>query len=77
MRCPYLWRHRQRLLQMAAEAHSSHMQKSLTLMNMQIHHVLSDITGFSRLTILDGILAGERYLCETRATLPSFGEEPT
>jgi transposase len=54
-----LWRHRQSLLQMAAE-HILHMQKSLGLMNVQIHHVLSDITGLSGLAILDAILAGER-----------------
>jgi transposase len=54
-----LWRHRQSLLQMAAE-HILHMQKSLSQMNVQIHHVLSDITGLSGLTILDAILAGER-----------------
>lgn len=29
-------------------------------MNVQIHHVLSDITGLSGLAILDAILAGER-----------------
>jgi transposase len=54
-----LWRHRQSLLQMAAE-HILHMQKSLGLMNVQLHHVLSDITGLSGLAILDAILAGER-----------------
>ena len=54
-----LWRHRQSLLQMAAE-HILHMQKSLSQMNVQIHHVLSDITGLSGLAILDAILAGER-----------------
>jgi transposase len=54
-----LWRHRQSLLQMAAE-HILHMQKSLSLMNVQIHHVLSDITGLSGLAILDAVLAGER-----------------
>ena len=54
-----LWRHRQSLLQMAAE-HILHMQKSLSLMNVQVHHVLSDITGLSGLAILDAILAGER-----------------
>jgi transposase len=37
-----LWRHRSSLLQMAAE-HTLHMQKALSLMNVQIHHVLSDI----------------------------------
>jgi hypothetical protein len=36
------------------------MQKSLSQMNVQIHHVLSDITGLSGLAILDAILAGER-----------------
>jgi len=54
-----LWRHRQSFLQMAAE-HILHMQKSLSQMNVQIHHVLSDITGLSGLAILDAILAGER-----------------
>ena len=33
-----LWRHRGSLLQMAAE-HTQHIQKSLSLMNLQIHHV--------------------------------------
>jgi transposase len=50
-----LWRHRQSLLQMAAE-HILHIQKSLSQMNVQVHHVLSEITGFSGMMIL----AGER-----------------
>ena len=54
-----LWRHRQSLLQMAAE-HILHIQKALSQMNVQVHHVLSDITGFSGLAILDAIIAGER-----------------
>ena len=54
-----LWRHRGSLLQMAAE-HTQHIQKSLSLMNLQLHHVLSDITGASGLAILDAILAGNR-----------------
>jgi transposase len=54
-----LWRHRGSLLQMAAE-HTLHMQKALSQMNLQIHHVLSDITGFSGQAILDAVLAGER-----------------
>ena len=54
-----LWPHRQNLLQMAAE-HILHVQKSLSLMNVQIHHVLTDITGLSGLAILDAILAGGR-----------------
>jgi transposase len=54
-----LLRHRDGLVQMAAE-HVQHMQKALTQMNLQLHHVLSDITGQSGLAILDAILAGER-----------------
>jgi len=44
----------------AASQHIQHMQKSLDQMNVQIHRVLSDITGVSGLAILDAILAGER-----------------
>jgi transposase len=36
------------------------MQKALTQMNLQIHHVISDITGVTGLAILDAILSGER-----------------
>jgi transposase len=43
---------------MAAE-HVLHMQKALDQMNLQIHRVLSDITGLSGLRILDAILANE------------------
>src|SRR6476659_1448668 len=50
-----LWRHRESLVQMAAE-HTMHMQKALSLMNLQLHHVLSDITGLSGMRILDAIL---------------------
>lgn len=54
-----LWRHRESLVQMAAE-HTMHMQKALSQMNLQLHHVLSESTGVSGLAILDAILAGER-----------------
>src|SRR6476469_7626462 len=54
-----LWRHRESLVQMAAE-HIMHIQKALSAMNLQLHHVLSDITGVSGLKILDAILGGER-----------------
>ncbi len=70
-----LWRHRGSLLQMASE-HILHMQKSLSQMNLQIHHVLSDITGASGQAILDAILAGERdpvqlaQLCNSRVKSP-------
>jgi transposase len=70
-----LWRHRSSLLEMAAE-HRLHLQKSLSLMNLQLHQVLSDITGASGLAILDAILAGQRdpvqlaKLCNIRAKSP-------
>jgi transposase len=54
-----LLRHREGLVQMAS-GHIQHMQKSLDQMNLQIHHVLSDITGVTGLAIIDAILAGER-----------------
>jgi transposase len=54
-----LSRHRANLVEIAA-VHVQHMQKALTQMNLQIHHVLSDLTGKSGLAILDAILAGKR-----------------
>jgi transposase len=54
-----LIRHRADLVAMASE-HIQHMHKALTQMNVQIHHVLSDITGLTGLAILDAIVAGER-----------------
>jgi hypothetical protein len=44
---------------MAAE-HIMHIQKALDQMNLQVHRVLTEITGLSGLRILDAILAGER-----------------
>lgn len=70
-----LWRHRESLIHMAAE-HIMHMQKALSQMNLQLHHVLSEITGLSGLAILDAILAGERdpvklaSLCNGRVKSP-------
>lgn len=54
-----LQRHRNDLVQMASQ-HIQHMQKALTQMNLQIHHVIHDITGLTGLAIVDAILAGER-----------------
>ena len=54
-----LTRHRDNLIQMASK-HILHMQKALDQMNVQLHHVLSDITGLSGLAIIDAILGGER-----------------
>jgi hypothetical protein len=52
-------RQRERLLDYAA-AHIQHMQKALTQMNLQIHHVISDITGATGMRIIRAIVAGER-----------------
>jgi transposase len=41
-------------------SHVLRMQKALTEMNIQIHRVLSDITGYSGMAIIRAILAGER-----------------
>jgi len=54
-----LTRHRDNLVQLAS-THILHMQKALDQMNVQLHHVLSDITGLSGLAIIDAILDGER-----------------
>jgi transposase len=52
-------RHRDSLVQMAS-SHVQHMQKALDQMNLQLHHVISDITGLTGIAILEAILAGER-----------------
>ena len=52
-------RHRSELV-MAATQHMQHIHKALTQMNLQIHHVISDITGATGLAIVDAILAGQR-----------------
>src|SRR5262245_58145833 len=52
-----LMRHRENLVQMAS-VHVQHMHKSLDQMNLQIHHVISDITGVTGLAIVDAIVAG-------------------
>jgi hypothetical protein len=43
-----------------AAAHVQHMQKALMQMNLQLHHVVSDITGITGMKILRAIIAGER-----------------
>src|ERR1035437_8336762 len=49
----------ERLLEYAA-SHIQHMQKALTEMNVQLDHVVADITGATCLRIIHAILAGER-----------------
>nr|WP_251701805.1 IS110 family transposase [Pseudomonas boanensis] len=50
---------RERHLDYAA-AHIQHMQKALTHMNLQLQHVVTDITGATGMRILRAIVAGER-----------------
>jgi transposase len=52
-------RHRERLVEYAA-SHIQHMQKSLMQMNLQLHHVVTDITGVTGMKIIRAILGGER-----------------
>lgn len=44
----------------ARSAQCQHMQKALQQMNVQLHQVLSDVTGLSGLRIIEAILQGER-----------------
>jgi transposase len=52
-------RHRDSLVKMAS-VHTQHMQKALDQMNLQLHHVISNINGLTGMAIVEAILAGER-----------------
>jgi transposase len=52
-------RQRERLLDYAA-SHIQHMQKALMQMNLQLHHVVTDITGVTGMSIIRAIVAGEQ-----------------
>ena len=52
-------RQRRRLTE-CASSHVLRMQKSLTEMNIQLHNVISDLTGVTGTAIVKAILAGER-----------------
>lgn len=52
-------RHRDNLVKQSS-AHIQRMQKALTQMNVQLHKVITDITGVTGLRIIDAILEGER-----------------
>ncbi|GCD52933.1 IS110 family RNA-guided transposase [Acetobacter pasteurianus] len=52
-------RQRERLVEYAA-GHIQHMQKALMEMNLQLHHVVSDITGVTGMQIIRAIVGGER-----------------
>ena len=50
---------RERLVEYAA-AHIQHMQKALMQMNVQLHHVVSDVTGVTGMKIIRDIVTGIR-----------------
>jgi transposase len=54
-------RHREKLVEGAA-AFVQRMQKALVLMNVQLHNVISDLTGLTGMRILRALVAGERDL---------------
>ncbi len=54
-----LWRHRDGLVRRACWQ-TQHVHKALDQMNVQIHHVLSDINGETGTAIVQAILSGER-----------------
>jgi transposase len=54
-----LMRHRSDLVEMTSQ-HIQHIHKALTQMNVQIHHVIDDITGLTGLAIVDAIVGGQR-----------------
>jgi transposase len=54
-----LMRHRSNLIRESSR-HIQHMQKALTEMNLQIHHVFSDLDGKSAMLIIESILNGNR-----------------
>jgi transposase len=53
-----LIRHRDRLVEAAASC-IQRMQKSMVLMNLQLHNVISDVTGVTGIAILRDIVGGE------------------
>ena len=60
-------RQRERLLEYAA-SHIQHMQKALTEMNLQLHHVVADITGATGLRIIRAIERDPAVLALLRDT---------
>jgi transposase len=52
------------------------MQKALTQMNVQLHHVVSDITGVTGMRIVRAIVAGERDAATLAAFRDSRCKEP-
>ena len=54
-----IYRYRQNLISMATE-HVQHMQGALDQMNIKLHYVIDDLTGFTGQAIIEAILKGHR-----------------
>lgn len=54
-----LWRHRDALVRQCGW-YIQHIHKALDQMNVQVHHVLTDITGVTGTAIVEAILSGQR-----------------
>lgn len=54
-----LWRHRDALVRQSGW-YVQHLHKALDQMNLQVHHVLTDITGVTGTAIIEAILQGQR-----------------
>ena len=61
-------RHRERLVDYAA-SHIQHMQKALMQMNVQLQHVVTDITGVTGMQIMRAIVAGTHDAGEARPSI--------
>ena len=76
-----LLRHRESLVQMAA-THVHHMQKALDQMNLQLHHVISDITGLTGLAQMRIVDAPQwccgpwRYRMKSEPYKKSINQDP-
>ena len=64
------WRHRDNLIRYAA-SHVQHMQKALEQMNIQLHKVISDITGVTGMRIINAILFESKVDLEKNPLPPS------
>ena len=56
-----------------ASTHVQHMQKALDQMNLQLHHVITDLTGLTGMTIVEAIL-GESATLSTGGTARPAGQ---
>src|SRR6202008_120691 len=54
-----IYRYRQNLISMATE-HVQHMQGALDQMNIKVHYVIDDLSGFTGQAIIEAILNGHR-----------------